>query len=410
MSVLKYWNGTSWVEAIVGAKGDTGNSGIVDVTSPIVNSGSSTSAIVGINDATTSQKGAVQLTDSTSSTSTTTAATPNSVKSAYDLADGKVSSISNAPSDTTITIAGTTTAPTVKVNTSVIAPLASPALTGTPTTPTAAVDTNTTQIASTAFVVGQGYAKVSGQTFTGAITAPNITDTGLSTSGIVTNTTGGLLGTVVSVPVANGGTNATDAATARTNLGAISQSNVNGYLNGSTTGLDLYPKFNALGTTAGTAMTSGIIRTTTFVPMSNISVSNVSVIVTNVKSTSSATTEFGRFALASYDGTSAYTILARTAQQNSLITNGFGTVSGLTTIALDSTVNLTAGTTYAILFLWYSNGTITTAPSIAGSTVSTTISFANPKMGTSSTGNTDISATSVTASAAAAAISWARLT
>lgn len=35
------------------------------------------------------------------------------------------------------------------------APLASPALTGTPTAPTAAVDTNTTQVASTAFVVGQ---------------------------------------------------------------------------------------------------------------------------------------------------------------------------------------------------------------------------------------------------------------
>jgi hypothetical protein len=35
------------------------------------------------------------------------------------------------------------------------APLASPALTGTPTAPTAAVDTNTTQIASTAMVLGQ---------------------------------------------------------------------------------------------------------------------------------------------------------------------------------------------------------------------------------------------------------------
>lgn len=35
------------------------------------------------------------------------------------------------------------------------APLASPALTGTPTSPTAAVDTNTTQLATTAFVLGQ---------------------------------------------------------------------------------------------------------------------------------------------------------------------------------------------------------------------------------------------------------------
>ena len=40
-----------------------------------------------LSDASTTSKGIVQLTDSVSSTSTTTAATPNSVKSAYDLAN-----------------------------------------------------------------------------------------------------------------------------------------------------------------------------------------------------------------------------------------------------------------------------------------------------------------------------------
>lgn len=39
------------------------------------------------------------------------------------------------------------------------APLDSPTLTGTPAAPTAAVDTNTTQLATTAYVVGQGYLK-----------------------------------------------------------------------------------------------------------------------------------------------------------------------------------------------------------------------------------------------------------
>ena len=42
---------------------------------------------------------------------------------------------------------------------STYAPLASPALTGTPTSTTASVDTNTTQIATTAYVIGQGYLK-----------------------------------------------------------------------------------------------------------------------------------------------------------------------------------------------------------------------------------------------------------
>jgi len=44
---------------------------------------------------------------------------------------------------------------------STYAPLASPSLTGTPVAPTAAADTDTTQIATTAYVVGQGYLKSS---------------------------------------------------------------------------------------------------------------------------------------------------------------------------------------------------------------------------------------------------------
>lgn len=52
--------------------------------------------------------------------------------------------------------------------------LASPDFTGAPTAPTAAVDTNTTQIATTAFVIGQLYAKLAGPTFTGNVTVPTL--------------------------------------------------------------------------------------------------------------------------------------------------------------------------------------------------------------------------------------------
>lgn len=51
--------------------------------------GEVTLALNDIQDGTTSQKGVVQLENSTSSTSTTTAATPAAVKAAYDLANGK---------------------------------------------------------------------------------------------------------------------------------------------------------------------------------------------------------------------------------------------------------------------------------------------------------------------------------
>lgn len=62
----------------------------ITATSPLTGGGTSGTITVGIQDGTTAQKGAVQLEDSTSSTSTTKAATPNSVKSAYDLANGAI--------------------------------------------------------------------------------------------------------------------------------------------------------------------------------------------------------------------------------------------------------------------------------------------------------------------------------
>lgn len=56
------------------------------------------------------------------------------------------------------------------------APLASPTFTGTPAAPTAEVDTNTTQLATTAYVVGQGYLKSSTASSTYApIASPTFT-------------------------------------------------------------------------------------------------------------------------------------------------------------------------------------------------------------------------------------------
>lgn len=69
--------------------------------------------------------------------------------------------------------------------------LASPGLTGIPTAPTASVDTNTTQIATTAFIIGQGYLKSSIASSTYApLINPTLTGTPLSTTASVdTNTT-----------------------------------------------------------------------------------------------------------------------------------------------------------------------------------------------------------------------------
>ena len=58
----------------------------ITATTPLTGGGTGGDVTVGIQSSSTTQAGAVQLTDSTSSTSTTTAATPNAVKSSYDLA------------------------------------------------------------------------------------------------------------------------------------------------------------------------------------------------------------------------------------------------------------------------------------------------------------------------------------
>jgi hypothetical protein len=78
---------------------DQGDITGITATTPLTGGGTSGAVTVGIQDALTTQKGAVQLSDSTSTTSSILAATPTAVKAAYDLADGAIAK-------TTVTTAG----------------------------------------------------------------------------------------------------------------------------------------------------------------------------------------------------------------------------------------------------------------------------------------------------------------
>ena len=85
---------------------DQGDITGVTATSPLTGGGTSGAITVGIQASSTTQSGAVQLTDSTSSTSTTTAATPNSVKTAYDTAASAQTTANAAIPKSTVTTAG----------------------------------------------------------------------------------------------------------------------------------------------------------------------------------------------------------------------------------------------------------------------------------------------------------------
>ena len=73
---------------------DQGDITGITATSPLTGGGSSGAVTVGIQDATTSVKGSVQLSDSTSTTSSVLASTPTATKSAYDLAAAAIPQVS----------------------------------------------------------------------------------------------------------------------------------------------------------------------------------------------------------------------------------------------------------------------------------------------------------------------------
>ena len=85
VNAMYNWTGSAWT--VMATSGDIS---AVYVTSPLTGGGASGDVTVAIQAGTTTQSGAVSLTDSTASTSTTTAATPNAVKTAYDLANAAV--------------------------------------------------------------------------------------------------------------------------------------------------------------------------------------------------------------------------------------------------------------------------------------------------------------------------------
>jgi len=256
--------------------------------------------------------------------------------------------------------ANTSSITTLNTAISTKANIASPAFTGIPTAPTALTSDNSTTIATTEYVKAN-LATVSAGTLTGTTLASTITGSSLTSVGTIT--TG--VWSATTIALANGGTGATTAAGARTNIGAEASSNKSTATDlGSTNPSDvLFPSQKAVKTyvdaqTAAAGVSDGSITNAKLAG----SIAASKLIGTDITTVGTITT-----------GVWSGTAIANEKLANSALT------IGSTNIALGATTSSLAGlsTITATNFVGALTGNITgnasTATALAsGRTISTT--------------------------------------
>jgi len=370
----------------------------ITATSPLTGGTITGTGTLGIQDASTSQKGAVQLTDSVNSTATTTAATPNSVKTAYDLATNAVNAASTAQS--------TANAKASKGENSDIT-----SITGL-TTPLGVLQGGTGATNGPDALFFLGAAPLIGATFTGTVSAPTVS--GTTASFTATGTFNQVIATNINATnfyatnFGTPGTPATSVNASTVNATTVNVTTVNAtnakVTSAPTLGTDVTNKTYVDGKVVAYTGTNGVNITGTSVSATSVSTARVTVAGGIDLATVTQTNSTGNTASAIVQGVAVDSygrVTGVTSGTHTLAaTNATGIVQ--LTDATNSTSITTAATPNAVKSAYDLASTANSAAGSAQSTANTAISNAATAQATANTALSNASTAQTTADSKAA--------
>jgi hypothetical protein len=317
----------------------------------MLNAGGTEKQVYPVPAATTSTAGAVYLSTSTSDTSTTTAATPSAVKSAYDLANAAVPKSTVTTKGDIIVASGNAAVARLGVGTNNYVLTA---------------DSTATNGVKWAAPSGGGVSSVTGTapivSSGGSTPAISVTAASTSASGVVqlsdsTSTTSSVL---AATPT---------AVKTAYDLAAAVADNVHRSFGFSSSAIETWSRATATSSSSNWS-SSGRAQFAMFTPVKNLTVSSASLFVAGTAAVGTTVARMGLYTWNESTGTA--TLVAQTANDTTLFStlNTIQSRSFDTTGGYPSSYSLVAGTAYAFAAIWVGTTTAPTALGISFASVS----------------------------------------